>query len=93
LLAFYAAYLVKLRPIWSSLSDDESSCITFTEALSRSALKLLPRFLAVPMCGISKSATTAFRKGFVTVILKKEKDKKWPLRAVRVEGDMLQPIK
>jgi len=47
----------------------------------------------VPMCGISKSATTAFRKGFVTVILKKEKDKKWPLRAVRVEGDMLQPIK
>ena len=58
----FAAYLIKLRPIWSSLSNDESSCISFTEALSRSALKVLPRFVVVPKSGLSKSATTAFHK-------------------------------
>jgi len=58
----FAAYLHKLRPIWSSLSNDEPSCISFTEALSRSALKVLPRFVVVPKSGLSKSATTAFHK-------------------------------
>lgn len=64
-----AAYLVTLRPIRSSLSTDESSCFTFTDALSRSSLKVLCHFfVGGPKYGHSKSADRAFRYSFVTVI-------------------------
>jgi hypothetical protein len=78
LLAFlFAAYLDLLRPIWSSLSDDElNRSALLSVALSRSAFKSSQHVVVVvavkvliPRAHRLESATRAFRKWFVIVNL------------------------